>query len=360
MTPTTSLSLPTRVEDIDPATVTALVQAGGVHARALSLDVMEVMWGTATKVRLQIAWDEPGRAAGLPERLILKGGFAEHGEAMSAIYAIEARFYDTFQPVLGVNSPRCLGVLDDAARHQHLVLLEDLDTRAVRFHRVLDPVPPERVRAFLDLLACLHGRTWELRDDPARYAGLHRWQALPTDAMGEYARGQLVPETWSRFMRLPRALAVSRLFHDSGRMEAALRRIDAFTAGQPRCLVHGDFHLGNLYDDADGAPAALDWQSYCVGHWSHDVTYFMVSALDMAVRRRGERDLLAFYLDRLADNGGSPPSLEEAMAAYRLQLADGLFYWMVNPPEWQAEENNCAVAPRFADAALDHGLFDDL
>jgi hypothetical protein len=31
--------------------------------------------------------------------------------------------------------------------------------------------------------------------------------------------------------------------------------------------------------------------------------------------------------------------------------------WLVNPVEFQAELNNCAVAPRFALAALDHDAF---
>ena len=36
-----------------------------------------------------------------------------------------------------------------------------------------------------------------------------------------------------------------------------------------------------------------------------------------------------------------------------MQIMDGLFYWLVNPEEFQTEINNCAVAPRFAMAALD-------
>jgi hypothetical protein len=49
------------------------------------------------------------------------------------------------------------------------------------------------------------------------------------------------------------------------------------------------------------------------------------------------------------------PSEAEAWTAIRAHMVYGLFYWMVNPVEWQAEENNAAVAPRFGWAAVDLG-----
>ena len=62
----------------------------------------------------------------------------------------------------------------------------------------------------------------------------------------------------------------------------------------------------------------------------------------------------AYYLERLAVHCVEvPPTLDEAMHAFRTQVFDGLFYWSVNPVEWQVERNNCAIAPRFAIAALD-------
>ena len=48
------------------------------------------------------------------------------------------------------------------------------------------------------------------------------------------------------------------------------------------------------------------------------------------------------------------PDEATAWAAIRAHIVYGLFYWTVNPVEWQAEENNSSVAPRFAWAAVDH------
>jgi aminoglycoside phosphotransferase (APT) family kinase protein len=159
-------------------------------------------------------------------------------------------------------------------------------------------------------------------------------------------------------MKLPRAVAIPKFMHDRDRMERALVQLTAFCRTGPQCFLHGDYHLGNLYFDADGRAGTLDWQSGRRGHWSHDVTYFLVSALDIADRRRWDRALLQHYLGRLEAHGVTqPPTFDTAWEAFRLQIIDGLYFWLVNPVEFQAEENNCAVAPRFAMAALDHDTF---
>ena len=185
------------------------------------------------------------------------------------------------------------------------------------------------------------------------------WDPLPAGKAGDYARGQLKPEVWSHYMSLPRGCAVPKMMHDRERMERALLQLQAFDHVEPFCLLHGDYHLGNLYFDADGTAGTLDWQTVCKGTWSHDVTYFLVSALDIADRRKWDKALLSYYLERLAAHGVSkPPTFENAWDAFRRQIIDGLYFWLVNPVELQTEVNNAAVAPRFAMAALDCDTFE--
>jgi aminoglycoside phosphotransferase (APT) family kinase protein len=159
---------------------------------------------------------------------------------------------------------------------------------------------------------------------------------------------------------LPRGVAVSRYFHDRDRMERAMERLRVIDRQGVPCLLHGDPHLGNLYFDADGTAGMLDWQTAYKGPWAHDVAYFIASALDVLDRRDWERPLLRHYLDQLRTRGVAPPSFDEAWDGYCCQMVYGLYYWLVNPVEFQAELNNCAVAPRFALAAIDHGTFDRL
>ncbi len=354
------ITAPVAVEDISLDWLAATIAPHGVGGSLRSIETQDVMAGTATKIRVGLNW---AAFEGGPRSLIVKGGFGAHREAMSYLYAHEARFYSRLSAVLGIRTPACYGVHSDPARHQHIVLLEDLDLAGARFCRVQQPIGEDEARSFLDVLARLHAVYWNADEfeQGGALSDIAHWDALPNGPLGDYARGQLKDEVWRRYMALPRALAVPRLFHDRDRMEAALEGLNAFGRERPWCLLHADFHLGNLYFTADGQPGVLDWQSWSRGHWSHDVTYFLVSALDPVDRRRCAGGLLAHYLGRLAECGVShPPTLAEAEEAFRMQIVDGLFYWMVNPPEWQSEENNCAVAPRFALAALDYNAFDDI
>jgi aminoglycoside/choline kinase family phosphotransferase len=269
---------------------------------------------------------------------------------------MEARFYREILPRLPINAPRCLYAGDDPERQQHLVILEDLNPRGARFCRVQNPLDFRQAAAFLDIIARYTAQWWD-SEELARLKLWH-WDPLPDDEMGVYQWGQLQPDVWSRFVALPRGTALPKFLHDREQMQRALLRLKAFDRQGPMCFLHGDFHLGNLYHEADGTPGVLDWQCYCTGPWSHDVTYFLVSALDIADRRRWDRALIAHFLERLSELGVAPPSFDEAWDAYRRQIVDGLYFWLVNPPEFQSEENNCAVAPRFAAAAVDHDTFE--
>ncbi len=354
------LAAPTSLSGLTAGWLQTMLATHLRGARVSSVQLVDAAYGTATKVRLRVEFD--GAVDELPTSLIVKGGFADHRVAMSPLYAHEVRFYRDLQFRLGVPSPACLATIDDFAAPQHLVVLEDLTLRDVTFCRVETPLTYQNASAFLDVLARLHAAFWNSAAfaPGGELADLAHWVPLPApEGVGAYAHQQLSQATWARYMTLPRCLAVPRMFHDLPRMVTALEALNSFCLQGPVCLLHADFHLGNLYLDRDGKPGVLDWQSYSKGHWSHDVTYFLVSALDPVDRRRWEGALVAHYLDRLRAEGvPDPPSLDEAMEAFRIQIVDGLFYWMVNPPEWQKEENNCAVAPRFAIAALDHRTFD--
>jgi aminoglycoside/choline kinase family phosphotransferase len=316
-----------------------------------------VLNGTATKVRLRL----DGTGPGWPASVIVKGGFAAHRELMAPIYAKEVQAYRDILPQVGIEVPTCWLAADDAEHHQHLLVLEDLEQRGVRFCRVQQPLSFDQAAAFLDALARLHARWWAdaaAFSPGGAFASLPRWQPLPALPEGAYHWGQIEPAVWQSFTRLPRGVAVPKALHDRERMLAALLALQDFNAHGEDCLIHGDAHLGNLYLTAQGEAGILDWQSFVRGPWHHDVGYFIVSSLDVPDRRRWEQALLAHYLDRLQAHGvQQAPSFDEAFDAYRRQPVNGLYFWMVNPIEFQEELNNCAVAPRFAMAALDLDSF---
>lgn len=318
------------------------------------LDVVDILWGTGTKMMVAVAYNEAGRAAGLPERLCVKAGLAEHRELVKFCYQTEARFFAELAPELSIGVPRCFFAA--ANDDQGVVVMEDLRPDGNRICRVQEPLTRTEAEAFLDDLAALHARWWNspaLADD-GELGWLMRHDPLPDEAWGDYARGQLQPDTWAHFMSLPRSLAVPAPCRDRAVVEASLQALRRFEADGPLCVVHGDAHLGNMYVRPGGAPGFLDWQTVRRGHWAHDITYFYMSALDPLDRRAWEKELIAGYLAALARHGAQGvPDEAAAWRAIRAHVVYGLFYWMVNPVEWQVEENNAAVAPRFAWAAVD-------
>jgi Phosphotransferase enzyme family len=356
-----AIRLPVKIEDVTAHWLTEALAATYPGVEVTSARIGNILWGTATKVPVQVEFNSVGQQAQLPASLIVKGGFSEHRHVLERCYDLEVRFYRDVLPLLGINAPKAFFAAHDPANHQHIVVLEDLNLRDVSFCRVQQPLSYAQAAAHLDVLARMHARWWDspVLEEGGELGYLRVWDPLPPGEEGAYQWGQLQPQVWSHYMGLPRACAVPKLMHDREQMQRALLQLQAFDRLEPYCFLHGDYHLGNLYFDADGQPGTLDWQSFTKGPWSHDVTYFLVSALDIADRRKWDKALLSYYLERLAAHGVcSPPSLETAWDAFRRQIIDGLYFWLVNPVEMQAEVNNAAVAPRFAMAALDCETFE--
>jgi hypothetical protein len=355
------MRLPVSVEQITPEWVTEALQACHPGARARKVVPAEAMHGTASKVRIRIEYERSAGRSDFPITLIVKGGFSAHRELMYREYMLEARFYSELAPRLqGVRVPRCHYAAYDDELRQAIVILEDLDAAGAVFCRVQRTLTYGQAAAQLEMLAKLHAQWWLNTAFTPRgdLAWIEALDPLPEGTAGTYQRSRLQPDVYAECMALPRGVAVSRFFHDRDRMERAMEALREVDRTGPYCLLHTDPHLGNLYLDADGRPGLLDWQSVRKGSWAHDFNYFLVSSLDMLDRRDWEQSLLRHYLDALRAQGVSAPHVDDAWEAYRRQSVYGLYYWLVNPIEFQAEVNNCAVAPRFAAAALDHGTFD--
>jgi aminoglycoside phosphotransferase (APT) family kinase protein len=146
---------------------------------------------------------------------------------------------------------------------------------------------------------------------------------------------------------------VAQRLQDRDWMQHALVKLGEYHRGWPVCLCHGDTHLGNLYEEADGTPGFFDAQ-VAKGPWQLEVTYHLVGALDVPDRREHERTLLQHYLDELRTHGIKPPTFREAWEAHRREIAYGLFIFLINETRFQTEAVNTAYAVRFGTAAIDH------
>lgn len=335
------MALPTTLAEIDG------VWLGDVLGRTVrAADVVDVRHGATTLVRLALEAD------GLPPTVILKGGFEPHSPEMGFMHHQEVRFYRDLRPELGLRSPEPWFADFEDESGQGIIIMEDLVPRGVTFGNALAPQRPAQVARRLSALAAYHAQTWgspEL-EPGGRYACHTNSVVTHRGYIGSF----LHPDRWPGIVTLPRGAAVSVRFLDMEWVRDALDRMVAFAEDLPRCIVHGDTHLNNLYEEPDGTPGFFDSQPHQAPAMV-DVTYHITCALDSADRRASERDLLQHYIDELARHGVDAPSLDDVVHQYAQFLLHGFLIFLVNRAVWQPEAVNTAHTARFNVAMLEHG-----
>jgi len=324
----------------------------GVQVETLELE--RVIHGTATKAKFHLSYNDAGKRAGLPPVMWLKSPFEAHTEVIAkmGIYLAEGRFYRDLRPRLPVNAPRTFFTGLDEARGVAVVLMEDFEARGATLGYATRPASVDQVASTLEELARMHAHWWRSREldrvfppPPARNPG----EASPFDRYRE-------PEVIEQLLEGARADGVPRHLRDPAAMSRAVKVWQEMQA-ERICFMHGDSHYGNVFYDPDGASGHYDWQNYHCGHWCHDVSYFMGTALRVRDRERSERDLVQHYVDCLRAGGVDEISFDAAWLTYRQFLIYGLWIFLANWEEMQPFEVNATYVTRFAAAVSDHDTY---
>jgi hypothetical protein len=339
------------VGEISPAWLTALLQPRYRGASVLGCKVETVIGGTATKVRLLLEVDRAGRDLGLPASLWLKAGFeaGSQAEHLRAIYLGEALFYRDLAHRLDLCPPRAFASVVDEGAGRSCILLEDLVPMNVRFGHAAQPLSPRDATRGIELLAKLHARFWDGSGLDA-FDWLQGGGALIRSGVHDLTYS---PEIWARCAALPRGRLMTGPLADRQAMHGVMSRLLAHDLERAHCLVHGDAQPMNLYFTPDGTPGLIDWQTAMHGHWAHDVTEFIVAALDIDDRRAAERGLIEHYVATLRENGVESLGLDEAWREYARHTAY-TFHWALCQPEWQPEAVCVVNAERACAAIADH------
>ncbi|MGI4747182.1 MAG: phosphotransferase [Janthinobacterium lividum] len=349
---------PTTAEGITAPYLTGLMQEITPGARVDAVTVVDAklygqqMVSTAARAILDVEY-APGSPADLPTRLVLKlaRGF---DKIMAPFYSNEVAFYRRIRPELDLEVPRCFGGDYDPGTGRFGLLLEDLTLRDAQFPNVTQPITPETVRSLLDLLASLHARYWE----SPRFEGDLGWVEAHVGGRvadmlnGEapaYIQHEIDNENFKREM-------VQRLRTTGPELLAGVKAMQRHQATVPRTLLHGDTHLGNTYLLPGNQGGLLDWQLMVRGHHMHDVNYLITTSLSIGDRREHERELLAYYLDRLGQEGVAvPPTFDTAWHEYRLTLVWGVYIgWLTTPVVNYGWEINVLNHLRLTTAYEDH------
>lgn len=349
--------LPLSIDDITPTWLTHALRQRYPDIEVLACEVVDVLSGTCTKVRLQLTLDAAGKAAGIPERVILKGGFEPHSRAMFVTHEKEVRAYRDLFPEFKLPSPGCYFADCDEKRQQGIVIIDDLVTLSATFCHPQTPQSYQQVADRLTVLARFHAQSW---DSPElRAGGRWSWAHDYLAASQTYMKRYLEPNVWHHYVTSPRGAAASVHFHKAEWMGSALDLLPRFARDLPRCLIHGDTHLGNLYIEHDGTPGFFDPQPMQAPAMV-EVTYHIACALDPLDRRRWERALVQHYLEALHSQGVEAPDLDTAMRQYSIFLVPGYCIFLVNASDFQPEAINTAYTARFSAAMIDNNTLETL
>jgi len=342
--------VPRSPRDISAGWATAVLAGRHPGAVVSDVEIIELDKGTTTRIPVRLEY-----ASGTgPSRIFVKvQGSLGHRMVMGLINVLfyEARLFATVDPVpLGAPLVYATGI--DRRRLQSLIVLEDLGLRGATMNKATVPLSPDVAGGVIDQLAEFHARYWDF--DPSRSPTLSwvpTFRAFPgwaiVSTLGNLAAHRKHSD-WLDAICPPEVrpwTSLARLW---------IRGITDLTRG-PQTLLHGDAHIGNTYRLPDGSFGFLDWQLVSRGSWTHDVGYFLVSALDVENRRQHERDLIHRYLDGLAAHGADAPARNEAWAAYRRSPAYGLSAWTTTFGFGDYQESDLArtTAERFAAAFAD-------
>jgi hypothetical protein len=343
--------LPVTVEGVTAEWLSKALRQRAPGVTIRRAEVVDTVFTTCSKIRLKLDRDDAAIAAGIPELIIVKGGFEDHGRRLDHMHLREVRGYRDVYPEIPLPHPTCYFADFDPEARQGIIIMEDLVAKGVEWCHATRPQTFEQVARRLGDLAAFHAATW---DSPSVKPG-GKWADLVDffDVMQDFLDDKSSPENWARFMNLPRGAAVSERFKDRQWLLDSWARVVRYGQSLPYCLLHGDIHLGNLYIDVDGTPGFLDTLA-SRGPGMLEVSYHISASVDIADRARWEGALVHHYLDRLAAHGASPPAFDEAMRQYGLFLVYGHFIWATTESKYQAEVVNTANAARMSQAMLDH------
>ena len=140
---------------------------------------------------------------------------------------------------------------------------------------------------------------------------------------------------------------------------ASNREIGALWNEGERTLIHGDDHIGNLFQE-DGRTGFYDWAVACQYPGMRDVAYFLCNSMPTEVRRANEEALIARYRAGLAERG---VTLADELAHEQYRLFS-IYSWIAATTtaamgsKWQPEDVSRRAMVRTTQAIADLEVLD--
>lgn len=344
--------LPLHFDDVTPQWLGRALGTAFPGVQVASAERDRDRFGTAASARFELTYAERAGHADLPASVYVKGGFDDkwRRRVWQALHQ-EVRFYGELAAQVPVNLAQCwFQGLNDAP--QGVLVMEDITRRGVRFGMNLARVSADDVASVLEQAALMHARWW---GSPKldRLAGWGEPQRV-------YLRWSFRPKFWDELAARPHGELLVRALRDSPTALRALHRLWDIMDAQPKTLLHGDLHGGNVFYERDGRAGFLDWQLVFAGCWAHDMSWIITTALDVEQRRAHEADLIRHYLSALRAHRGEAPSFDEAWLLHRQNAVHAAVSYGAAPADADKPDIVNGAALRGFQAAVDHDVLDAL
>jgi hypothetical protein len=277
----------------------------------VAVDVTEVHEVTNTHVKVHATYASP---APVPTNLFVKmpplDPARREAIAQTDMGRRESQFYSELAPSVRLRVPACFAAVFDPATRDFLLVLEDIVAGGCTISDGTVGVAPDSAAVALEKLAHLHARF----DDPAVRESEVPWVPRARHA-SKYGERLLEIALTEHRERLQDDFAeLARLYVDQG------DELQALWHSGPNTVIHGDPHLGNLFDD-HGRTGFLDWGIINVSSPMRDASYFLTMAMGIEDRRAHEETLLRHYLDVRNAFAATPISFDDAWRMHREQAA---------------------------------------
>jgi hypothetical protein len=347
MTTPEPLPIPVEWEDVTPEWMTLALANRFPEAHVSDVGLIWNDSGSNRRARFRITYD---RGSG-PDVVFVKGeGTYREVHAKNGNMFNEPDLFASGAALL-VDHPTPYHVIIDRPGLNYLIVMEDVTRRGGDPLDATRPVTVDQAAKGLRGLARLHSRYWDF--SAAAYPELAWVQTFEAsipgllDGLDRFAPAGLE--------RVASQLSVDLSGYDAHELVVDCGRFVETLSSAPLTLLHGDTHVGNTYVLPDGDIGFLDWQVSRRANWSHDVGYFIVSALTVDDRRSSERELLDVYLAALDLPDAQRPTSEDAWLRYRASPAYGLPVWLATfgSGHSQADAICLALCDRYGSAFVD-------
>lgn len=323
-------AIPDSFADITPDWLTEALRAEGhlTTGRVTAVSRRQIGEGSGFMGQISLlVVDYDGAPAGLPGSFVAKMA-AEPGPNRQMgvdyrIYEKESRFYAELASHVALRTPKPYVNRFDPVTHSFVLLLENLAPMEVGSE--LRAPTDDQVRLAVREMARFHAAWWD--PDGTR---IPTW--IPRLCDPPWGSHQQFWEfAWPMFLE-QRGEAVNPAMRRAGDlMVSRVLALQEVMVRPPVTIIHMDWRLANLFfagPDGGDPFGVVDWQPFSRARGPYDLGYFLSQSIPVEQRRRLEDEMLALYLDTLADHGVRGYGRDDLLGDYRRGIAYCLLYPM--------------------------------